>query len=109
MRDIGYLAIFLVFAAIIAFSVAWSLAKWAQRLSRRRILLIASLSVPTVLIGLSIYSFVMVSTMTAEQCGVDACGYAILGATILAGLAVLTGFLGWAVAVLAYRMARAPK
>ena len=106
MRDLIYLLAFFTVATGISFGLAWFLAKKAQRLSRGRILLFATLPVPGLLIAMAAYMTIQVLMLTAEECGVDACAYTMIGVVMLTGFAIMVWALGRAAAAYAYRMAR---
>ena len=106
MRELVYLLLFFAIASGISFGLAWLLTKTSERLSRRRILLLAALPVPGILIGLAVYMGVRVSMLTAEECGVDACAYTMIGVVMLTGFAIIAWALGWASAGRAYRRVR---
>lgn len=56
--------------------------------SRRRIALISAFPVPSIALAICIYVFIGAATASAEKCGVDACGMAMMFATFGAGIAV---------------------
>ena len=105
MRDLLYLLSFFTVATGISFSFAWLLAKKAHSLSRGRILLVATLPVPGLLIVLAAYMTAQVLMLTAEECGVDACAYTMIGVVMLTAFAIIAWALGWVAAAYAYRMA----
>jgi ABC-type spermidine/putrescine transport system permease subunit II len=77
--NFGYLILFIGLECLLSFALAWWLVRRSKHMSRRKLLLIAPLPVPALIFALGIYVIVNVSSLSREECGVDACGFAIAG------------------------------
>lgn len=96
MSDIFWLGLFPVgVAAIASLLLAWLRPKW----STRRTVLVAALPMPALGALICFFLFVSASLASEEKCGVDACGMAMMFATIGFGYAAAAAGLGSAAAV----------
>ena len=107
--NVGYLVIFFAIVSLMSFGLAWWLAKRARRLSRRKILLLAPLPLPAIILILGLYIITNVSMTSAEACGIDACGMAIAGVFVGYTAALVAYVLGMAAAEIACRLAGHPQ
>jgi hypothetical protein len=77
---------------LFSLAVRW----WKREWSPLRVSMVSAGVMPGVLIGLCLLLFVHAATSSAEACGVDACGMAMMAATYVSGFAVVGFVLGWA-------------
>jgi hypothetical protein len=106
MDGIGYLASFMAVVGTLSAGIAWLLAtKWPS-LSRRRIVAIAPLPLPAMLILLCVIVAIDAARASAEECGVDACGMAMAGAMFGAVTALVVYFLGTVIAEVTLRFVK---
>ena len=109
MGGFSYLAIFFAVVCLLSFGLAWLLARKANRLSRRKVLLLAPLPLPAIVFALGAYVIINVSMTSKEYCGIDACGMAIAGVIVGYTASLVAYVLGMAAAELACRLARHPE
>ena len=106
MKDLVYLIVLLLVVGGISYATALKMAAKPQPMSRRRIVLIAPLPIPAVLIGLCVYVATNALAATAKECGVDACGMAIAAAMFVGSAAIILYFVGMWAAALGFNQAR---
>ena len=106
MTDLLYLIVLLLVVGAISYDAARRLALRPRPMSRRRIILVAPLPIPAILIGLCTYVSIDAFTAPAEECGVDACGMAAAAAMFVGSAAVLLYFIGMCTAALGIRQAQ---
>lgn len=83
MNDLGLLFISALAVATLSVLLAHGLGAWKAGWSRRRLALLSAAPVPLLILLLAGFTFVRALTATREQCGVDACGFAMAGAAML--------------------------
>ncbi|QIL02648.1 hypothetical protein G7078_07525 [Sphingomonas sinipercae] len=103
MADILFLMAVVLFAVLFAAAASVALIRYKPTWSKKRVIRSAALVLPVLILALCCASFLRISLMSAEQCGVDACGMGILAGLVLTTLAVVLVVPGLIGARLAYR------
>jgi hypothetical protein len=105
IHELRDLMILIVVAAVPAAGLSFLTAKYRTDWSRRRALLAAALPVPGAVWALCLGIFVSSANASDEQCGVDACGMAMIASLAVGVYAAIAFGLCLAVAWLTYRAA----
>ena len=61
------------------------------------------------IVGFLVYVLIRTFSMTKEQCGADACGYAMLGVFLFSGIAFMLYLFGIALASFTFRNTHGPE
>jgi hypothetical protein len=106
LKDLIFGAPILGSEAALALLIAYLLGRYRPNWSRRNVLNLAALPVPFAIWVMC--AFVAGAAMTApkENCGVDACGMAMMAATMVAIMTVGLYLLGLLFAALGHRLTR---
>lgn len=91
---------------VLSAALGWMLARNWSGAARWRVALAASAPVPLLLLVLSLLLFVQVMLTPADQCGVDACGMAMMAAADGLFVTLILWLLGLLVAALAAWLSR---
>ena len=97
----------LVIAACLAAAVILGLGlhRWCPSWSARRASFVAAVLLPLLTIAWSVYLFFGAATGTAQSCGTETCGMAMVGAVFIAAWAVAVFGTGYALSLAALRLA----
>lgn len=101
LRD---LAILIVVTGTSAIILSLLFAKYRAHWSRRRAALISALPIPAIVWSLCSIVFVRSASASKEDCGVDACGMAMMAAIAVSAYAVFAYGIGIAAAWFARRL-----
>lgn len=101
LRD---LAILIMATLIPSAALSIIIVKLRPSWSNRRALLSAALPIPSIIWALCLVLFVSSVFATKAQCGVDACGMAMMASTVVAAYALIAFLLGVVMAWLVRRI-----
>jgi hypothetical protein len=104
---VAYILIAVFLQGLASVLVTRALSRGRPSWSKRRLISISAAPIPLIVGAFSAYLFIKVSLTTKEQCGVDACGYAMIGVFLGATAAVLLYLFGMGLSALV--MGRAPR
>ena len=98
---IGGIAIVAAVSLLLAF-ILGRRTSWSER----RIVRVAALPIPTIVVALAIYILIDAYTATREECGVDACGMAAAGAMMLLAVAIVAFLISLGLAKIGFGLSR---
>jgi len=108
MSDGEFLLACLICIIFVAICLALILALLRPIWSNKQIALAASLPIPLLMWGLSVFGFVRTANTSRTDCGVDACGMANAALLFVMALGIAAFWIGRFSALLVIRRLRAP-
>ncbi|MFC7537479.1 hypothetical protein ACFQPG_08880 [Sphingomonas sp. GCM10030256] len=103
MRDFVLFLLFVAVVAAPAYGATVVLSRRYPYISRSKLLSLAPLPLPGLLVAMSVIMIFDAYFSTDEECGVDACAMALVGAVFVTAAAIIAYAVGVAAAAFAYR------